>query len=295
MPPGLGSAETVTMPDGPPWRPGYRSTISRFLGDFSNGRRASAMKRTRLVEADQQRTRQAVENQHAVQERHAALIGMADRIETDSSAAMDAVGQRAATIATNAQEMSASATRTGRSALGAATAAAEAMANVQTVASAAEQLAASIREIGGQVNQSTTIVGRAVAAGTEARNTMETLNEQVGRIGAVADMTQRDRRQDQFVGAQCHHRGRAAVAGDAGKGFAVVASEVKQLAAQTARSTQEITRHIGEVRDATHASVAAVKRIEQTIGEINAIAGLDRGRAMEEQGRRDRRDCPQCQ
>ena len=50
----------------------------------------------------------------------------------------------------------------------------------------------------------------------------------------------------------------AARAGDAGKGFAVVASEVKQLAAQTARSTEEIGRHIAQVRSATADSVAAV-------------------------------------
>jgi hypothetical protein len=63
----------------------------------------------------------------------------------------------------------------------------------------------------------------------------------------------------------------------------VVASEVKALATQTARSTEEITRHIGEVRTATGASVAAVGRIEQTIGEINAIAGSIAA-AVEEQG-----------
>jgi len=64
----------------------------------------------------------------------------------------------------------------------------------------------------------------------------------------------------------------AARAGEAGKGFAVVASEVKQLATQTAHSTAEISRHIGEVRNATSASVSAVDHIEQTIGEIRTIA-----------------------
>ncbi len=62
-----------------------------------------------------------------------------------------------------------------------------------------------------------------------------------------------------------------------------MAGEVKQLAAQTARSTAEIARHIGQVRSATGASVAAVSRIEETIAEINAIAGSIAA-AVEEQG-----------
>jgi hypothetical protein len=63
----------------------------------------------------------------------------------------------------------------------------------------------------------------------------------------------------------------------------VVASEVKQLAAQTARSTAEIARHLGDVRQATGASVAAVGRIEQTIQEIDAIANTIAA-AVEQQG-----------
>ena len=90
---------------------------------------------------------------------------MADRIETETTTALQEVGTRTAAMAATAEEMSASAARTGNSAQSAATASAQALANAQTVASAAEQLSASIREIGGQVAQSTEVVGRAVAAG----------------------------------------------------------------------------------------------------------------------------------
>jgi methyl-accepting chemotaxis protein len=65
----------------------------------------------------------------------------------------------------------------------------------------------------------------------------------------------------------------AARAGDAGRGFAVVASEVKQLATQTARSTEEITRHIADVRAATDASVAAVEQQGAATAEIARNVG----------------------
>jgi methyl-accepting chemotaxis protein len=125
-------------------------------------------------------------------------------------------------------------------------------ANAQTVASAADQLSASIREIGGQVARSNEVVGRAVAAGRETGTTIETLNEEVARIGAVADMIGEIAAKTNLLALNATIE--AARAGDVGKGFAVVASEVKALATQTARSTQEIAQHIGQVRSATGAS-----------------------------------------
>jgi ABC-type transporter Mla subunit MlaD len=62
-----------------------------------------------------------------------------------------------------------------------------------------------------------------------------------------------------------------------------VAGEVKQLAAQTARSTAEIGQHIAQVRAATGASVDAVKHIETTVGEMNAIA-VSIAASVEQQG-----------
>jgi methyl-accepting chemotaxis protein len=184
-------------------------------------------------------------------------------------------------MAANARSMSSSADRTGTSAQSAATAAAQALATAQTVASAAEELSASIREIGGQVDQSTEVVARAVEAGRSTRQTMEALNQQVGRIGVVADMISEIAGKTNLLALNATIE--AARAGDAGKGFAVVASEVKQLANQTAHSTAEIGRQIAEVRSATRASVAAVSHIEQTIDEVNAIAGSIAA-AVEEQG-----------
>jgi methyl-accepting chemotaxis protein len=214
-------------------------------------------------------------------EKQAALMGMADKIETETGTALTQIGERTAALARTASFMAESATHTGAMARDAAEAAGQALATAQTVASAAEQLAMSIQEIGGQVNQSSAVAGRAVAASEDTRATIAALNEQVGQIGQVADMIREIAARTNLLALNATIE--AARAGDAGRGFAVVASEVKQLATQTARSTEEITRRIGEVRDATGASVAAVARIEQTIAEINSIAGSIAA-AVEQQG-----------
>ena len=64
----------------------------------------------------------------------------------------------------------------------------------------------------------------------------------------------------------------AARAGEAGKGFAVVANEVKELAKQTARATEEITRKIGVIRENTAGAVAAIGGIKGVIDNISHIS-----------------------
>jgi methyl-accepting chemotaxis protein len=214
-------------------------------------------------------------------QRRAALIDMADRIEADTSATLEQIHRRTAAMTMTADAMSASAGRTGAAAEGAAGAAGQARTNAQSVAGAAEQLSASIHEISARMSQSSAVVGRAVTAGSETRATIETLNKEVEQIGAVADMIGEIAAKTNLLALNATIE--EARAGEAGKGFAVVASEVKALASQTARSTQEITRHIDQVRSATAASVAAVTRIELTITEVNAITGSIAA-AVEQQG-----------
>ncbi len=200
-----------------------------------------------------------------------ALVAMADAIEAEAGIALGHVHERTAAMTETATDMSGSATRTGLSAESAATAAALATETSHSVANAADLLAASISEIGVQVGQAAEVAARAVTASSDTRSAIEALNAQVERIGAVTGVIRDIARQTNLLALNATIE--AARAGESGKGFAVVASEVKSLATQTAHSTEDISRQINEVRAATGEAVAAVLRIEQTIAEINTIAG----------------------
>ena len=215
------------------------------------------------------------------QQKQLALIAMAERIETVVGDALAQIGLRNSELTHIVDDMRGLAERTGGSAHGASAAASQALANAQSVAAATEELTMSIREINGQMNQSVAMIQEAVTAGGETRATIDTLNERVGRIGLVADMINDIAATTNLLALNATIE--AARAGEAGKGFAVVASEVKQLAGQTARSTQDIARHLADVRSATVAAVDAVGRIEATIGRISEVAGSVAA-AVEEQG-----------
>jgi methyl-accepting chemotaxis protein len=212
----------------------------------------------------------ATERARADDEKQAALVHMAEKVEAEMGAALREIGARTAAMAATANTLHGSAGRTGGSAKEAGAAATCALVNAQAVSSGAEQLSAEIRQVSAEIMQSNAVVREAVAAGTEARTTIETLDQKVSEIGAVADMIRSIAMQTNLLALNATIE--AARAGDAGKGFAVVASEVKQLATQTARSTDAIAQQIDQVRLATGASGTAVARIEQTITAINGIA-----------------------
>jgi methyl-accepting chemotaxis protein len=247
------------------------------------GRLAAALEVFRAQTLENQRlAREQIDQaERATKERRDALRGLADSVEAEIRTALTDIHRRTDGVAEAAAAMSGSAERTGTAAASVAGSASRSLDNARMVAEAADQLTESIREISSQASRSAEMAGQAVRAGQDTRTSIDVLNRTVSRIGAVADLIAGIASQTNLLALNATIE--AARAGDAGKGFAVVANEVKQLAAQTARSTGDIGRHIADIRAATNDSVGAVGRIEQTIAEIDSVAASIAA-AVEQQG-----------
>ncbi len=146
----------------------------------------------------------------------------------------------------------------------------QAAASVSSAAAAAEELSASIAEIASQASKSTEVAGTAVAEAERTAQTMGSLAQAATRIGEVVNLIQAIAGQTNLLALNATIE--AARAGEAGKGFAVVASEVKNLAAQTAKATEEIASQIGAIQEASGDAVDAIDKVNMVIGEMRQIA-----------------------
>ena len=234
-----------------------------------------------MLEADRLNAQRNENEQRVAAEKHAALIKMAETIEREAGDAVSNVQTMTAAMGAAVQTMATTSMRTRDNAAGATAAASESLVTAQTVASAAEQLSASISEITRQVAHAAQVAVAAVDAGRDARGSIEALSQQAGEIDHVAQMIADIAARTNLLALNATIE--AARAGDAGKGFAVVASEVKQLATQTARSTEEITRQITDIRLATQAAAGAVGMIENMVGQIDKISAAVAA-SVEQQG-----------
>lgn len=191
-----------------------------------------------------------------------SLDELSEKIRSSS----EALARNAGSVSTSAQTVSASSL--------------EMRENAQTAATGTSQLESSIREVARSASRASTVVHHATAVTKEAAATIARLGKSGEEIGVIMGAINEITEQTHLLALNATIE--AARAGEAGKGFAVVASEVKELARQTAESTDDIARRVAAMQENVAGAVAAIERIERVIGEVSE-ASMSIAAAVEEQ------------
>jgi methyl-accepting chemotaxis protein len=218
----------------------------------------------RRLTAAQAQEQAARDRRQAAMDRHTQDFG------TSISGVMTSLIDSAAKMHSAAGDMSTAATSTRENTSEAVDGANASSRDLNSVAVATEEMAASIAEISRQVNHVTTAVLKAVERASDTDTKVAGLASAADRIGDVVRLINDIAGQTNLLALNATIE--AARAGDAGKGFAVVASEVKALATQTARATDQIGAQIVAIRTATEEAVAAVREVGTAIGQVESVA-----------------------
>jgi methyl-accepting chemotaxis protein len=257
----------------------FRTFLLRgMLGDFRRGaeiintaRGAMQVKAEAATRLEREVTEQRAQMEKTARVERSAL---ANQFERDVMSVVGGVEAAASALQGNAATLAGEISAVHEQTASVSLSAEQATTNAQAVASAAEQLTASVIEIDRQVRDS--------------RGASNAVTQEVARAGeAVEQLAIANRKIDEvveFIKAVAFQTNllslnasvEAARAGDAGKGFAVVATEVRSLAQKTAEAARSIADQIGAIQRASDHTIAAIAVIrDQAVtldGRIGAIA-----------------------
>ena len=142
-------------------------------------------------------------------------------------------------------------------------------ATIGTMASAIEQMTSSVAEVAQNAGNSANTADQAARIAEDTSQAVRDLRESAQGIGQVVEVIVDIAEQTKLLALNATIE--AARAGEAGKGFAVVAGEVKELAGQTAVSTEDIRGKIQGIQEHTNLAVEAIGQIVAVIEQVNEL------------------------
>ncbi len=156
----------------------------------------------------------------------------------------------------------------------------ESTGNIQVISTAVEELTGTVTEI-------STTSSKAHLNTENARNKMESLEQNVQELGSAGNDISKvtdtiAEISDQVNLLALNATIEAARAGEAGKGFAVVAHEIKELAQQTAKAATEIQNRIEHVQSVTQTTITGIVEAAKLVSENTDVVSTI-ATAVEEQ------------
>ncbi|MDG1287241.1 MAG: methyl-accepting chemotaxis protein [Rickettsiales bacterium] len=238
------------------------------MGDLANAAlvfRQNAQEKLKL-EQEQETAKITAE-----EDKKRMMQDLADTFESEVKGIVDSVSATATKVSQMAQGVADFITKSSQTSSNASDAANQTSENVGSVATSVEQLSASVREISTQIHNTNQMVSDSVTRTETADKHATTLSGATQEVKEVIQLIADISGQINLLALNATIE--SARAGEAGKGFAVVASEVKNLASQTDKSIEEITRVIDEMNSASGNIVTSLGSIKDSISSISQASG----------------------